>query len=315
MKIAVRVNVDPDTGYGHIFRCLNLASRLQEEGDHVVFLTNPNKLVEEHETRLISSLVGSSEELKETAEQITDFEPEALILDIFPEEKRAPADYAKLIGFKGHTLSFVDSDDDFAPSHGLTINPNPLYRGHKIHPDCFHGLDYFLVNPDFHRSGHTADSVFISMGSVDEKNDLPEILKALSLSGTKKVDILASPFASYAKQIDEVFSNFSEMDIKWHEGVPSKELCRLINKAEFCITNGGNVMLEMMSLLKIVISIPSNDRLVQLTDWCAKRQGIIACRDISELQNSLVDINRFNPVEIIDGKGLNRIVDLIHRKK
>lgn len=208
----------------------------------------------------------------------------------------------------------MDSDDDFAPQGSLTVNPNPLYSGHKVHADCFCGLDYFLVNPDFIRTAGADDSVFISMGSVDEKDDLPAILKGLSRLNIDNVDILASPFASYVDRLEEIFADFPEMEIKWHAGVPSPELCALMNRARFCITNGGNVMLEMMFLLKKIISIPSNERLVQLTDWCARRNGVLACAEIGQLDNCLERIEGFSPAEIIDGKGLDRIVDLIHRK-
>ena len=311
----------PEIGTGHVKRCLLMADRLARDTNYeIAFLMKEDAF---ENKRVLGKKYGlyiidkKKSLIEQTLNAIADFSPAILVLDVLSSEE----DYIRRIKESG--VIVVALDDNGAGQKYADIGINAILEtGHSL----FGGPDYVVlpeINSRLKPFSEETKKMFICFGGYDHLNLTMKALKALE-SLSEDIEITAIINDSYKNQ--EELSNFVRRSKrKFNVYVNPPNFGELFSEADLAVISGGLTLFEAMARgvpsivigqyehqvktarryedAKAVICLGMGDQV----SGSAILEKVITLAQDRNLRNSL----RKRGMALVDGKGLQRVTDLI----
>jgi len=328
-------------GLGHLTRDLDIADLLKEEGFDIEFLVRDNDDAEALvEGRGYETLVFESFELDDKigemgaiANLLTGRHFDIIVLDVlrFHTDKA----YTGLLKKHcDHTVCLTDDTDKLSVDCDLVFALSANQKESQYDDDRYHvGPSYFPLGPEYRDQGkkHIKDKVenILATFGGSDVNDLT--FAFLSMLEKESIDativlILGAAFANQDKVEAMASSQSNKVIVK--KGL--KGLHDEIDKADMAVCSAGNSLLEIMSCGVPALVLPQSKRESEHADAYKALDGIVRidgfgtdidASQLGKMMRSLMDdldlrkrLSQNSP-RIIDGKGIQRIVDLIRSLK
>lgn len=271
-------------GIGHIRRSITLANELAKRGYQIRF----SAASEQGQQQLTSINVTYTSDLTSLL-RILDF---PYPIDDWIE-KKAPLPVVALDYFGDQPVDLVVS----VYEHRIPVPP-----GRRLS-----GLEYALIRPEItvlaEQSSLCSDNVLVMIGGSDINRDGEAVAEKLVHFGMD-VQLIRGPGVEkdYEVQSEKVSILHMPEDIE-----------KRMSMCQWAVTNGGSSMMEMMCLGKAVHVIPQTDAELHLAELVMEQGGILGIgleRLETPSQQEIDQIGR-RAREIVDGRGVERIADLI----
>ncbi|AUN11673.1 UDP-2,4-diacetamido-2,4,6-trideoxy-beta-L-altropyranose hydrolase [Clostridium botulinum] len=251
-KIVIRADATNEIGTGHIYRGMNIASKITEH--EVVFLMDCK-------CKLGIEIVGKNNYPIYTFENnlldtIDKLNPDIIINDILDTDK----EYIKELKNKGiFTINFEDLGEG-AKYANLVFNA--LYE-HKIPlRNAYSGYKYYILRDEFYGYKdrdikETVNNILVTFGGTDPSNLTEKTLEALlKINYDKDINVVLGLGYKDKKNIHEKYKNFKNISI--HNSI--KNMSEYMYNADLVITSGGRTMYEVVSLKTPCLVLCQNER-------------------------------------------------------
>ncbi len=330
--IIFRVDGKKSLGMGHIVRCLGLADALKRDDPEleIQFLTKYEEgknVIEENGFQTIVITNDGIEEIRELAD-----ENALLITDFIDTDNKYISKIKEVTGLKvisidnNTTLKEIDSE--------ILINANVLNGGEmKIIGSTryFLGMNYMILRNEFRDSQHEkricdkVSSILVMSGGTDDAGLTITAVKALqNIPNDVEITVILGPGFVYHDQLNEVLS---ESKRRFNVLQNPKNLVEIMNEADMAVTAGGIAMWEFATLGIPSIVVPiakhqSDVAKVFENDGAIINMGYYPpeCKAIHNATVKLInDKKRREQLskkgkQLVDGKGLERVVKLIKQE-
>lgn len=266
--LAIRADADPQTGLGHVMRCLALAQAWRDAGGEVVLLSTrlPPSLAERWATEGVR-VVDVEPGLEATQKALASLDPAWVVLDGYgygPE-------WHEGLRSAGTRVMVID-DNAHHPSYhvDLLLNQNPSddadrYRGEAAPARALLGPRYALLRREFASGPVTAPAdgplrVLVTLGGADAPNATGKVLGALEhVDVPLRITLIAGPANSHITALREAAGR-SRHDA--HVLVDAPNMAREITAANLAIAAGGGTTWELAraGVPTILLSLADNQR-------------------------------------------------------
>ena len=324
-SVAVHCKASISDGMGHIYRQINLANELKKQGWEIYFyipnFTPAIDLLTQAE--FTSVIMGPESSVAECLDKFFDF----VILDIqdttellvysVKKYTRYIASFEDLGAGRNHVDILIDCN--FAPSE--TKNLPSSTRG-------LLGTDYSVLHPDFayyhtqsRHFGTCLQSVLISMGATDPKNlTVPLTSFLLQEKHDLKLTVLIGHSANITPELNKLSNQSKLLDVLG----PVPNMAQILWDHDVVICSGGVTLHEAISVgtpafvINQVEHQQTKARFVEKSG-AAINLGIGAQYDEKKLREALnfgkqkLESMSLKAKQLIDGRGLYRIVDAINK--
>ena len=287
MRIVFRATASKQVGTGHIMRCLTLAEALCKDDDMIVefvtqkypenlddFIKRKGFIVHSLEVSTRSKEEGiesfafdQEKDANDTIEAITDNKIDWIIIDHYSidynwEEKLRP-----------YTKNIMVIDDLANRRHNCDLLLDQNYVNNQtrydelVSPDTIKllGPRYALLRKEFHdfskkraQISRKVKRVFIFFGGSDPDNLTSKVLKAISKSDLRSLDldVVIGSLNPHKSEIKYLVAEHSNAKLY----IQVENLAALMSKADIALCAGGSTTWERMSvgLPSIVVTIAEN---------------------------------------------------------
>ncbi len=324
-SVAIHCKASISDGMGHIYRQINLANELKKQGWEISFYI-PNfapaiDLLTQAEFTLVITDPESS--IAEYLDKFYDF----VILDIqdtteslvYSVKKctRYIASFEDLGAGRNHVDILIDCN--LAPSETKSL---PSYTRGLLGPD------YSVLHPDFayyhtqsRHFGTSSQSVLISMGATDPKN-LTVALSSFLLQEKHglKITVLIGHNANITPELNKLSNQFKLLNVLG----PISNMAQMLWEHDVVICSGGVTLHEAMAVgtpafvVNQVAHQQTKARFVEKSG-AAINLGIGTQYDVKKLREALdfkkpkLESMSLKAKQLIDGRGLYRIIDAINK--
>lgn len=322
MKSKILFLTDGSTkiGMGHVFRSMNLASKLKQKYD-VFFLTREltsKKIIsKKFRIKYISSLDYDAEK-----RYYDELKPQLVIIDKMNERKRT------LDLLKKNSIITLAIDYTGNNKHLIDYAINILYqKTGKKSKNTFSSFKYAIINPNFkfcnQKLRKQVKSVLVLQGGSDTHCFTPKILDSLKeLKDISNINVILGPSFSCYKKLEKVVSNYPKKItiLKY-----VKNMNNVYSKNDLAITAAGMTLLELacVGLPSVIVCAEKFEietaRMMQKKGFGVNLgYGINVSK--SEIKKNVEHIMQnyslrkkmsLNGPKIIDGNGIYRVVKLI----
>jgi spore coat polysaccharide biosynthesis predicted glycosyltransferase SpsG len=274
--IVLHTMASPESGYGHLNRCIILSQKLIDKGAIVYLLVIGDQTVRS----FLSSF------------------PWAIVCDQPPAEW-PPADLCIVdmycydddyyIQLRRH-YEFIGIFDDVEyciPKHVCcVINPN-LYADASLYPPgirVFHGAEMVLVRQDFltpHKSMHQ-NRILVCVGASDPTNQMDRILRILTNMTAKPIDAVFGPWFEQKEIIDK-WRLTPQVDC--HYSVRNME--QLMQHACYAVTGCGSMLYEcaVMGIPCACLCLADNQKLLAAAFQAVGAIDFLGCyQEMSDIE-------------------------------
>ncbi len=324
-SVAIHCKASISDGMGHIYRQINLANELKKQGWDIFFYI-PNfapaiDLLTRAEFTLVITDPESS--IAEYLDKFYDF----VILDIqdttdslvYSVKKctRYIASFEDLGAGRNHVDILIDCN--LAPSETKSL---PSYTRGLLGPD------YSVLHPDFayyhtqsRNFGASSQSVLISMGATDPKNlTLPLTSFVLQEKHGLKITVLIGHNANITPDLNKLSNQFKLLNVL----DPISNMAQMLWEHDVVICSGGVTLHEAMAVgtpafvVNQVAHQQTKARFVEKSG-AAINLGIGTQYDVKKLREALdfkkpkLESMSLKAKQLIDGRGLYRIIDAINK--
>ena len=322
----IRLNVGPNVGSGHFYRCLATALELRKNGKNVVFLLNYEKnilmiLEKFHISYFVLKGESEIDRIEESKQLKKNFK--FFIIDLHLHNE----DYTKI--FNGQCKSAVFDDignkniyseilfngqivKDFH-NYSIPNNQTQLLVGPQF---MILRNEFALMRKDFFISKNPIKKILLMFGANDDE----KLIKKISpFFIDKDFDVtLVTGFSNYDDIVnDKNLKNSLKINIK----TSVDEMAKSFINQDLVVTSPGITAYELSTLGVPSIFISSDpSQFLLATEMMKRGFGINYGSwddDFQRFENILSQLNDFdirekmykNGRKIIDGKGLSRVVD------
>lgn len=336
-RIVIRADAGtvPEIGTGHILRAIKLADALDKapvfHGFEILFATReqpPYKLGGQLVKQAGYRILGCSDlepNSKSELHAILDAEPKIVIFDRLKTEKDL------VLELKSHGIVIVTFDDlgSGQPFSDLAIHS--ILQNIDPKPNVFFGYDFLFLPSDERIECETSplvSEVFVSFGGFDYRQLSTYFLESIpKISGPARYNIVLSEsnnrklnkLVELSRQI-EVLSN---VEIRVHQRPAS--FYNLLRASDLAIVSGGLTALECAYAGIPAIGIPQYEHQLENFQRLEKRGCLklgalnmkldrqFLCDLVTSLSKDYTERLAMSQagMELIDGKGLKRTVNLI----
>ena len=187
------------------------------------------------------------------------------------------------------------------PDYNIVIFPHKKFFSIK---KSFQGFKYIILRNSITNLSITKSknhNILIVIGGGDKYNQGYEAAKLISKKNYK-VTLIQGPLTKYPMnsefKIIENPNNFS----------------KILNSFNTIITNGGGCLFESIYLRKNVFVLPQSKNEIAVTNYFKSKKLIIdsGLKKLDKYENLLKENNLLNK-DLIDGKGLGRIISIINK--
>lgn len=322
MKIVFVADGNNKIGMGHVFRSLNLAKKLSNNGHIVIFLTSEqtsHKIISKTNTCIISTNFNNIK----TKQYFKKFSPDLIILDKLKESKKNLL-FLKSLG----PILAIDYCGKYQQL--IKIGINILYPKSGFQKTLFSNFNYAILNKQFlkyrpKKIKEEVKSIIILQGGADTYCYTHKIIDSLNTVDFKfKIHVVIGPSFNCWTKLNKSI-NKSKKSIILYQNV--EKMVSLMKKSDVAITAGGNTLLELAFLGIPSIIVCAEKFEVETASLMQKSGygknlgfgGDISNYHISSNLNKIINnfelrkkMNISGP-KIIDGKGASRIIDIIEK--
>ena len=328
-SVLIKTDGSNEIGMGHIILSITLAKKFKEKGYKIFFLTPKNKILQNKLSKFgIWKWFKTKNDEKEIIKKI---KPDIIILNISKKFFSPSVTYIKnlkkicklLITFEntGKIIQYVD----------LSFNSLIFHNYHKIKKN-FQGIEFCPIRKEFLESRKNykirkkVKSIILLQGGADTRNVSLKLIKFLEkMNYLFKITVIIGPMSQNYRELEK-FAKLSSKKITLLYDV--KKMHSEIKKHDIAITAGGTTLIESLT-----IGIPSIIACGEMHEMAlaknihikkaAKNLGYgpqikqklfiktieLLC-DNFEIRKNLNTKAKHN----VDGKGLNRIFQLIEKE-
>jgi UDP-2,4-diacetamido-2,4,6-trideoxy-beta-L-altropyranose hydrolase len=327
-----RVDGKKSLGMGHIIRCLGLADVLRCENPEleILFLTKYEEgknIIEKNGYQAVLVADDGFDEIKELAQKNA-----LLITDFFDTDNPYISKIKKTTGLK---IISIDNNTKLKKINSdILINTNVVNEGEtKVIGSTryFLGINYMILRKEFGEGQHEREiqdkvsSILVMSGGADDPGLTLTAVKALQdIPEDVDITVVLGPGFAYHDQLTEILSRTKRKFNIIHD---PKNLIELMKKTDMAISAAGITMWELATLGVPSIVVPLADH---QADVAKVFENAGACvnmgytppnsNDIYEatiklMQNKTLreQLSRQGQ-KLVDGKGLDRVVNLIKRE-
>ena len=251
-KIVIRVDAEPLIGTGHIYRQLNVASRIVDH--EVVFLMDENKELGINIVKSFNFPVITFNE--DCFEKLNELKPDIVINDILDTDR----EYMNKLKDNGiFTVNFEDMGEGAKIAN---IVFNALYEYKLPLKNIYGGYKYYILRDEFKDFKNKeikkdVSKVLITFGGTDPNNFTEKIADILNeYYPNIKVDIILGLGYKDKDRIKEKY--FGKENISIYESV--RNISNYMYNSDIVITSGGRTMYEVASLGVPCLVLCQNER-------------------------------------------------------
>ena len=341
-SVLFRVDAGKKIGLGHYKRCLAISNGLNGNTKKI-FLTKTEEIIglnKNPSTIKINEDYDLDQQISLTKNIIGKYEVDVIICDInnktASENKKQYISYIKqvselkplLVSFEDFKIYDTNADLVVVPYVGAE---NIIINNTKKSKYLL-GSKYFTIRKEFlavkpRAINSQTRSVLISMGGSDVNKLTEKIVKIiLSISENIHINIVKGPFNNFEYNNIKGLLKNSDNSFKIYES--PENLAEIMRKSDLGIISSGLTQYEMSAVGLPAIVISLNDYHKQVTDEYAKMKSIISygtfdstrAENLREMiiyiiknQQMRQDMSMYGK-KIVDGKGVERIVDEINSR-
>jgi UDP-2,4-diacetamido-2,4,6-trideoxy-beta-L-altropyranose hydrolase len=323
MDICIRADGGSSIGMGHIMRTLVLAQKLKE--NHNVFyacrvdepLSDKYKLGIE-KIRLEGFRIVTLEE-KNFKNEIKGIKADCIITDSYDVDE----EYFNLLkeNFKINgcfddeniceyfNVDFLINQNTYAMDLNYNVNSNT---------DLMLGNKYIILRDEFRNLKkkdikRNIENVMVTVGGSDNNNITEVIIKLLAKLNNITSHIVVGPAFKYIENLKK----YEDAHVKLYFNANMSEI---MEKCDLAVSSCGTTLYELaaMGIPTIGLVVAENQTLAAEVMDVA---GIIKYSNLQDLYDDILKLSyekrkimSFNGTNIVDGKGVYRIVDAIERK-
>lgn len=271
-----------EMGYGHIRRCISLASQLEKDDVEV-------------------RIVGLSAEAQRLL-PVPSQNGRIACIQIFD----SPYNIEQLINAahsRGQISVALDWFGEFKPDINISVYPHREVLGRK---KTYIGFDYILLSEEIllHRqivSSTKANKVLVVLGGGDLLNQGHEISRLLFQKGLD-VTLVQGPFATNSETANgyEVLSN-------------PPDLPQLLATCDWAVTNGGGCLFEAMCIGKAAFVFPQTEAEAKIARYVQKQGGLlgIGYKSLRAFLDSELCAVAERGAKLVDGLGTSRVSSIV----
>jgi len=344
MNVIFRADANAQIGVGHLMRCLALAQAWQDVKGHPIFVMAAESSAAV--TRLkskgieivhLSTQPGAIDDAIQTAHLARERDVTWVVVDGYHFD----AAYQKSIKDAGLKLLFID-DHGHAEHYfaDMLLNQNlhaneALYVNREPYTRLLLGTRYVLLRKEFlkwceyrREIPNKAKKILVTMGGGDPNNLTTKVINALKklADSDLAVKIIIGPSNPHIESLQNALL-LAPCSMRIIQNI--ENMADLMAWADMAISAGGTTSWEIafMGLPNLVIATADNQRPVaeQLQEVGASEYlGWHKSLSVSELARKLTTLLTTRRVrmqmaqkaqEVVDGKGTDRVLMHIHRKK
>jgi len=338
--LLIRGDANTRIGTGHVMRCLALAQVWQDNGGTVTFLMAPGSPSLEQRIRTESMNVltiteqpGSDEDAAITAEIAKKNESSWVVVDGY----QFGANYQKIL--KEHNCRILFIDDYGHAEHyyaDLVLNQN-IYAADEVrYPDnpgmrLLLGPRYALLRKEIiswkyrrHPNPEKAFNILVTLGGSDPGNASLHIIKVLQQLPEDffSAKIIVGGSNPHLKSISRSLDSSKHAIELLHD---VRNMGEFFAWADLAITAGGSTTLELAYIGVPMITVVIADNQKRVCESLQKRKAAInlgvfdrtldakflpCVRKVMNSLNLRNELSR-NATELVDGKGAERVADII----
>jgi UDP-2,4-diacetamido-2,4,6-trideoxy-beta-L-altropyranose hydrolase len=336
VKILVRVDAYPDIALGHLNRCLNLGSSLEEHGHNVIFLSYEDSATQaifsktHFEYKLIPFKINDKQSKYEELSQLKTLSSsiDLLLVDSYNVDE----DYFDLLTQCYPVIVYLDDlGMDFDVD--LVINPSCKVKGTDYKAkNVLCGMQYVILSDEY-RVGCTRvfntkkRSILVTMGGIDHYDLSSRVIPILEkISLDIEVNIVIGPYYENIELIRAAVKK-SCLVINIFENISN--IAPIILRSSIALTAGGFTAYELaaMSTPSVGVALWENQ---YSNIECLSNQGALIPLYYSQVEdfdteiakelfrlindNNLVMSMSKKARNAIDGNGANRISQEITKR-
>jgi CMP-N-acetylneuraminic acid synthetase/spore coat polysaccharide biosynthesis predicted glycosyltransferase SpsG len=258
--IVLRVDGDNETGLGHVYRMITLASRMTFN-HNVLFLMNKTKKVGIEKVKEYKYPVITFKEEKELFERLEEITPGIVINDILDTSK----EYILNLKDKGYFV--VNFEDMGEGSEFADIVINALYENSYPPENHYYGYKYVCLRDEFYifpKKGIKKEvkEILITFGGTDPNNLTFRTLKAIERLDLIDlfINVILGLGYKQKKGLYDYVSELKERGVKINVKESAKMMSKEIYNADIVFTSNGRTIYEVASIGTPCISISQNER-------------------------------------------------------
>jgi len=337
LKISIRTLASNSKGLGNLNRCLIISEKLRKQKFEINFIIDDDPMIisiikkRKFHYNVIKNKLTIKNEINEIKKIITIENSDALIIDMreFGEKiSKHLKNYTKTILFDDAWGKKCYADIIF---NGTMIKDYTKYV--KIFPKSkiFTGTKYFIADENFYKNRRKKFEkkkkrkykVILSIGGSDPRNLTFMIMKSISKLPNISLVVILGPFMKKTTMIHNYIKN--QKNIKLIES--PKDIWKWFNIADVVISNAGNTLFELAIQRIPSLCIPVIEHQIPYSNYFHRKGSTVNLGkwdSITEkkIQFNIIkllnDQNRLQKMgisggKIIDGKGSERVVDIINK--
>jgi len=319
--ICFRTKGNHNQGMGDVMGSLAIADELRRRGYSVVFLID-NDIEAAAAIRKMGFTFFTAAEFSTEEEAWISIHYDAVVVN----QLSTPVERLSII--KRHCDVLVTLDDTGEASRKLAdLRINPLYYDKGAYCDpCYVPLHtVFMEAHNKTKYIHeTVRNLLVTLGGSDTYGLTPQIIGALSTHGVDiQITVVVGPAFAHHCELEKALLN-SKREFSLQHAVDIGTLCYLIQKADLAICAAGNTLFEM-ACCGTPVAVICGEPFEEETAYRLEKLGFgIVMPFNTTVDQELLQkvLGKLEPLEIrqsqsrrgkelIDGKGIERIADMI----
>lgn len=327
-SILIRTNGNNKVGMGHIYRSITIAKELKKKNFDIHFLIPNNKILGKRIEKFGICHFASNKEKE--IKLIAKISPDIILVDLlkkyFPHKEnfwREISNKCKVlvtIDFNGKELKYVD------------LSFNPLFNSSYYAKQNFNGIKYCPIRKEFkkvrkkYKVNERVKSILILQGGADTKCFIPKILNSLrKISKDIKINVITGSAFKCKKELEICIKKMNRDVIVLND---IKNISNELVKHDIIITGAGVTLIEILTIGIPAIIITGDKHELENSRRITRKNSAVSLgygKDITQ-KNILKEVENLiknykkrkllsrNGKKISDGKGLDRIIEIIYKK-
>lgn len=317
-------DANASVGFGHLGRCLDLASRLR--GSFAIRFTGGFSSEAKARIAQRGFSIEPASGRKGAGLAVVDVMFDAQDMDYYDRARlgRIRKRFRKVVVLSSAMTVPADLPVDLVIGHVLRAG-----RAARRRFRIFAGLDYAPVSPGFRKARRRArerrqvERVFLGFGASRDVRGLESVLDALTLWGfSGEVDVLLSPF--HRRYEARLLRRRPPYRMRVHSNVPS--VAPLLARADLAFGTYGNITFESLCAGTPFLAVAVKDFQLAYAKRL-ERRGLLVCLgrdsglDAAQVLGALQRLTRKKRVALsrrgrarVDGLGIERIRRMIERE-
>ena len=336
MNIIFRCDASKDIGIGHLMRCLSLSEEFIKRG-HICYFASKiydetvDNLISEKKLNLIK--INPNINQKQEIDLLLNFSRKKKIDWVITDNYDISSDYIKTLKEYGLNVLSIDDNSHISYFSDIVVNQNIgsenlSYSGDR-NTKYLLGTKYVILRDELlnkpKKIRNKVEKILIMFGGTDNNNLTLKILKIIKETiYNQEIIIVIGPLNPF---LTEIKSYIEEEKISAKIIYSPKELADIYLDTDVAISAGGTSVYELalFGIPNIIITIANNQ--VRIAEELDSKNISIYTGKIEEFNEELFkekfkelltndDLRKKiskNAKKLVDGKGKNRIVDLMER--